>query len=200
MPSNRFLILRAKPFQESDLILDVLAKDGERMTLSAKNALRSQKRFGGGVLEPLNFIECLYTQSQAGHYYIQEAQVLQSFTGLRTRYDRLECAFYFLKLIQKTTFAGLQDNHALFDLLGNSLKALETSDSIEKLKVIFEVKLLHILGYLEIDDRTELILKTAVRYHEKVNLSLEDFAKLKSRMQKQWLEMQILQKEAGETF
>ena len=61
------------------------------------------------------------------------------------------CFFYFLKLIAR--IAQEEDIHSkeLFDLLGNSLKVLQTAQSLRLLKTHFEIKLLAQQGVLEFD-------------------------------------------------
>jgi len=180
MPSGKFLTLRAKVFAESDLILDVLSKQGERLTLSAKNAVKSRRRFAGGVLEPLNFVEIQYTQSKSGsgHFYIQEAKSLYSFSGLRQDYQRLELAFKMLQLIAKVAQEGLGDNPQLFDLLGNSLRTLETSQHPFLLFLHFKVKTLYSLGFLGLDDDTREFVTLPTSEHSKIKLTDEEYRHL----------------------
>ena len=174
MPSGKFIILRAKSFKESDLILEAISKEGERVTLTAKNAVKSRKRFAGGVLEPLNFVEFFFTQAKSGFFYIQEARIIYPFQKLRDSYAKLELAFYFLKLIAKGTHEGLQDNKSLFDLLGNSLKALESTDDLVTLKIHFEVKYLHFLGFLEEDPDFIEFTNKPINAHQAVNLTNDE--------------------------
>lgn len=175
MPSGRFINLRAKTFKESDLIIDALSKEGERFTFNAKNAVKSKRRFSGGVLEPLNFVEFFYTQAQSGFFYIQEAKLIYDFSGLRNNYRRLECAFHFLKLISKGTREGLQDNKQLFDLLGNTLKVLETSENPNLLKLQFELKYLFYLGFLAINKDTEEFISKPVSAYEQIKLTDDEY-------------------------
>ncbi len=175
MPSGRFINLRAKPFHDGDLLVDVLSKEGERLTLTAKNALQSKRRFAGGVLEPINFVEIFYTQARSGYLYIQEAQIIYPFTGLRSNYRNLEVAFHFLNLISKSTYEGLPDNQRLFDLLGNSLRALEETDQPLMLKLQFELKLLYYLGFLALNDDTSEFIAKPVSLHKQIDLTDDEY-------------------------
>lgn len=194
MPSGRFINLRAKVFRESDLLIDVISKEGERLTFSAKNAVKSKRRFSGGVLEPLNFVEFFYTQSKSGFLYIQEAKLIYSFSGLRDDYKKLECAFYFLKLISKATQEGLQDNQQLFDLLGNTLKVLETSENPSLLKLQFELKYLFYLGFLALDKDTEEFVAKPVHANEQIQLTDEEYFYLSQLVMKQLKQVEVLEK------
>ena len=60
---NRFIILKKMKYGESDLILHAISMQGEKLSFIARGALKSKKRFGGGVLEPTHFVSFTYKQS-----------------------------------------------------------------------------------------------------------------------------------------
>lgn len=155
-------------------MIDAIGVDGSRVKLTAKNAIKSRNRFGGGVLEPLNYVELHYTQAKSGYYYIQEANLIYGFSDLRTNYKKLENAFYFSQLIAKATGEGLQDNKQLFDLLGNALKALETADEFQILKLHFHLKYLYYLGILALDDDTKEFIATPVNKYQSIKLTPDE--------------------------
>ena len=86
--------------------------------------------------------------------------------------------FYFLKLISKTTYEGLADNKKLFDLLGNSLRALENSEEPQVLKLQFEIKYLFYLGFLAIDDDTSEFIAKPVNLHKQIKLTNDEYTHL----------------------
>jgi DNA repair protein RecO (recombination protein O) len=182
MPSGRFLNLRAKPFNDADLLLDVLSKEGERRVLTAKNALRSKRRFGGGVLEPLNFVEIYFTQAKSGFLYVQEARVLHGFQDLRKDYKKLERAFYFVQMVSQGTHEGLTDNTRLFDLLGNSLRTLEKTERLDLLQLHFEMKYLFYMGFLALNEETSEFVAHPVQDHHKIHLTSDEYFDLKQRV------------------
>jgi DNA repair protein RecO (recombination protein O) len=192
MPSGRFINLRTKPFKESDLIVDVLSKEGERLTFTAKNAAKSKRRFSGGVLEPLNFVEIQYTQAKSGFYYIQEAKLINSFPGLRTDYKKLESAFHFLKLISKVTHEGLKDGPQLFDLLGNTLKALENSEDPSLLRLQFELKFLYCLGFLALDEDTKEFIALPMSLNGQIHLTHEEAIYLNQFVRLQLKQIEVI--------
>ena len=195
MPSGKFINLRRKVFKESDVIIDSLSKNGEKFSFRAGNALRSQRRFPGGVLEPLNFVELFYSRSRSGFFYLKEARLIYDFYGLRRNYKKLETGLHFLKLIAGGSREGLSDNKSLFDLLGNSLKVLEKieisesdpsnfqflpdssekklkdSYPIRKLKLHFEIKYLYYLGFLSPDSNTGKFIELPVKQFQEIGLT-----------------------------
>lgn len=150
--SDRVIILKKIKHGESNLILHVLDSRGMRLNLIAKGALRSRKRFGGGILEPTHHVQITYHVSEKHNeeslHVLLEASLLHDFSGLRVHFERLELALYFLKLITKVTQLGQTESKALFDLLGNGLKAAEVSTQLDLLRTHFELKLLKQQGVL----------------------------------------------------
>ncbi|MBT4762248.1 MAG: DNA repair protein RecO [Bdellovibrionaceae bacterium] len=165
---TKAIILKVSKYSDSDLILSVLTEDGQKLFLIAKGARNSKKRFGGGVLEPINLIQFVYklkntSQDESTLYFLNEATLLKSFDALRTDYDRLDLVFYFLKMLDKVSFEGNLDSHVLYKLLGNSLLAAEEVKNLRLLKSSFEMKLLYHLGVLPPKLYNEQILSHSIR-------------------------------------
>ncbi len=115
---DKVIVLKQVRFGESDLIVRALNQRGALLSFMAKGALRSKKRFAGGVLEPGNFIGVEYKKSRKIHatlHFLCEAWSLQRFERLRESYDRMEMAIYFLSLVEKTGQEGVEDNPDLFN-------------------------------------------------------------------------------------
>lgn len=174
MPSGKFILLRAKKFRECDLIIDALSNDGEKVTLKAMNALKSKRRFAGGLLEPLNFVELHFTESKVGNLIVQEGKVLYGFPRLREDYNKLEVAFRIIKMIQKGSQEGF-DQQELFDLLGNTLKQLEITESPQLLRLQFELKYLFYLGFLAPNGDTSEFVSKKVSEHQSIKLTDDEF-------------------------
>lgn len=184
MKSERAIVLRRIKYGESDLIVSCLNQEGCRLNLMAKGALRSRRRFAGGVLEPLNYIKIVYQiqaspDSQNPLHWLKEAQLLRGFQGLRQDYDRLEMGIYFLHLVSQVGREGEGDNHSLFDLLGNSLGALETTGSLKYLKLLFELKILHQQGVLDYQAEGAGLVRWSIRDHEQICLDEPNFLRAK---------------------
>lgn len=141
---DRFIILKALKYSEADLILHALSPHGEKLSFIARGALRSKKRFGGGVLEPTHFVSFTYKRaSEEGQLNVlQEASLINDFAGLRKDYDRLELALHFLECVSRVSQEGDQNSEFLFNLLGNALKAAEITEDHLILKMHFYLKFL----------------------------------------------------------
>ncbi len=185
--SDRFIILRALKHSESDLIIHALSPVRGRLNLIAKGALKSKKRFGGGVLQPTHFVEASFKQKsdmQEGQlHFLEEAQLLNGFEALREDYDRLSLAFSFLQLIIKVTQENDPESQPIFDLLGNTLKALETTQKPELLKLLFEGKMLLIQGVIPSDLPHNDLFCLSVRDHEQSCMHESDVSQLRGHIQ-----------------
>ena len=182
---DRIIVLKTIKFKESDLIIRGISGQGKKLNFIAKGAKRSKKRFFGGVLEPTHFIEVVYKDKKTtvdefeALYFLNEAQLKDDFQALRTDYDKLELAFYFIKTIDKINLVGQEDGIALFNLLGNILKIMTGDVDLDVLKTQFELKVLYHQGVLPPDIGLDEFLNESVLAHEKLRkFKNEDFAEL----------------------
>lgn len=148
-----FIILRKIKYAEADLIIHALSSEGEKKSFLARGALKSKKRFGGGILEPTHHVKFTYsTNLKSEMQTLKEAQLIQGFEGLRSDYDKLNFALTSLDCISKISLEGDQDSASLYNLLGHLLRTLENAKSFTVLKVQFFLKLMRQQGVLEVED------------------------------------------------
>lgn len=172
--TEKAIILKKIKHLESNLIIHAINSSGARISLFARGAAKSKKRFGGAVLEPLNYVQIVYRpgshEGEESLGQISEATLINSFPKLRLDYDRLELAIYFLRLVLRLAQPGTVDNESLFNLLGHALKNLETSENLQNLKIQFELKFLALQGVLpNLLDSADL-LRASLADHSHVQL------------------------------
>jgi len=157
--SDKVIVLKTVRYSDDDLIIHGLNSQGAKISFFAKSALKSKKRFGGGVLEPTHYIQAQYRKKSEDSALstLLEAKLLEAFEGLRKDYERLETALYFLSLVDRVSHA--EDSKPLFDLLGNALRAAETCQAPTLLKLHFEYKLLSLQGVLPQIQNSEIFLR-----------------------------------------
>lgn len=163
---DRVILLTKTKYGEADLILKFVSVSGEVYSAIAKSALKSKKRFGGGVLEPTHFISVTLTKrGEEGSErlpVLDEAQVIDDFSGLKKDYDRLDLALQFVKSVSIVAREG--DSHVdIFNLLGHALKTAETSVDLPFLKMQFNLKLLHLQGVLPPESHYSPFLRSSIR-------------------------------------
>jgi DNA repair protein RecO (recombination protein O) len=158
----RALILKRTKYGEADLVVNALTPQGGKVSGLARGALKSKKRFGGGVLEPTHFVEIVLRPSPRadGLATLEEAKLIEGFDGLRSSYDRLDAALGLIEIVDKIAQQGDTGSQHLFDLLGNALRALQTAPSVETVRAQFSLKLLYHQGVLEVETWMNPYLKT----------------------------------------
>lgn len=182
---NKVFILRKTRYGDNDLILNCLTPDGARLSLFARGALRSKKRFGGGVLEPTHYVHVLYDDKGSEKLAtLKEATLIQDFAGLRSDYARIEAGLYFVKLVAEVVKEGEIDSSEVFNLLGNTLKAAETSANLDHLRTHFEVKLLASQGVLPHELEEQTLLALPISSHATATLDEGDWARLRGRVKR----------------
>lgn len=149
----KMITLRKSQWGEANVIIHGLSSLGQKCTFLARGALKSKKRFAGGVLDPLQYIEVLGSQSpgKSNLANLDEAQLIEGFEGLRKDFDRLESAFWAADLINKIVVEDDPHNKEMFDLIGNGLKALAAGAAPEPFRIQFGLKVLQSQGVLEIE-------------------------------------------------
>ena len=185
---ERVFVMRLHKYSDADLIIHCLNSKGARLSLFARSALKSKKRFGGGVFEPTHYVEVVYQKrnketADGGLFTVSEAQLIKDFSKLRSDYPRLQLALHFVHLIDQVMREGDEHSSQIFDLLGNALSCLEESKELEKLKLHFEVKLLSNQGVLPITESEAQLLRLPISQHAKIDLSDASTRQLKASLQ-----------------
>lgn len=163
---DRAILLSKIKYSEADLILKFISVSGDVYSCIARSALKSKKRFGGGVLEPTHFMSI--TLAHRGEsdterlMVLEEAQVIDDFSGLKKDYDRLILGLQFVKVVAIVAREG-DSNIDIFNLLGHALKAAETSSDLSFLKMQFNLKFLHLQGVLPPEPQYSPFLRTSIR-------------------------------------
>lgn len=158
---NRFIILKKIKYGEADLIIQALGVDGSRSSFIAKSALKSKKRFGGGILEPLHFVNLIYNENQDTHQMktLKEATLIEDFKDIRTSYDKLEIALFVINCVAHVSLEGDQHSEFLFNLTGHTLRAIAKSNDLKLLKLLFCLKFLYQQGVISLEPWMAVFLK-----------------------------------------
>ncbi len=175
---ERVICLSKVKYGEADLILKFISTDGSVYSAIAKSALRSRKRFGGGILEPTHHLAVTVkrrsselTSGNERLPVLEEATLLDDFAKIKTDYDRLDMALQFVRTVGLAAREG-DSNKEIFNLLGHSLRAVETTRELGFLRLQFQLKFLHLQGVLPPDERTQSIVRVPIRDHERLEAEI----------------------------
>lgn len=179
--TGTFILLKKVRYGESDLIVTGISSNGEKKSFLARSALKSRRRFGGGVLEPLHHVKLTYSDKSDKQLLsvLEEAQLLNDFSALKRDYDLLQFALFTLECASKVSQEGDNLSDSLYNLLGHCLKnlsneALNYELHVPILKTQFFLKLLADQGVLEQESWMRPFLVTPMSEYAKLELySLE---------------------------
>lgn len=162
--TEKFLILKKTRYAEADLIIHALSSIGMKKSFLAKGALKSKKRFGGGVLEPTHYVQFTYKESRSdsGLNYLNEASLIDDFKNIRTDFDKIDFALHMMSCAYHVSQEGDSDSQFLFNLVGHALRFLNSceNDHIKVFKLHFYLRFLYQQGVISIDPWMVVFLKT----------------------------------------
>ncbi|MBC7420523.1 MAG: DNA repair protein RecO [Bdellovibrio sp.] len=161
---DRFIILRKIKYGEADLIIHALGSNGAKFSFMARSALKSKKRFGGGILEPIHYVTLTYRESsEPGKMKtLNEAILIDDFKEIRSDYTKLELALFVVNCVSHVSQEGDANSDFLFNLTGHSLRAVSTTLNPDLLKLHFCLKFLHQQGVISMEPWMVPFLKTNI--------------------------------------
>ncbi len=163
---ERFIILKKIKYSEADLVIHGSSQRGTKMAFMARGALKSKRRFGGGILELINFVEFDYkvAKTELSLNTLNEATLIRDFATLKKDYDKIEFALEVLDLVAKVIQEGDEQSQKLFQIVGHLFHHLDQQDSSSQawrnLRMQFYLKFLMQQGVLDLADWMSPYLKT----------------------------------------
>jgi DNA repair protein RecO (recombination protein O) len=140
------IVLRARPYGESDKIVSFLTEDFGKLTGIAKGALRSRRRFVNS-LEPFSLVHLHFQErAHSNLAFIAGADLLFGLRRLSSSLERISHASYLVEITDGLV-SEREENSAVFQHLRNGLRYLEESGSSLRFLTYYELKLLHLAGY-----------------------------------------------------
>jgi DNA repair protein RecO (recombination protein O) len=143
--TTKALVLREAKYKEADKILTVLTEDEGKLTVSAKGVMRRGSKIAAAC-QLLTFSEMTLFENR-GKWYVNEAEPIEQFLGLRDDIARLSLGAYFAELMEAVSDED-SPNPAILRLGLNSLYVL-SSGLFEQthIKAVFELRLMCLSGY-----------------------------------------------------
>lgn len=144
--STPAILLHRLDYGDFDLILTFLSLERGKISLIAKSAKKSTKRFAG-ILELFSLIEIVGNTSRGrGLPVLQEAILQSPFSTIRDDIKKTAYASYWCELINK----WMEENRKqvqLYYLLQHALSRLDSGDLVAaELSILFQMRLLDLSG------------------------------------------------------
>ncbi len=145
--SSPAILLKRIDFGDYDLIVSFFSLNRGRISVIAKNAKKSRKRFSG-LLEPFTKLDIVCRKSRRnGMPVLQEASMNSSFAGIRGALIETAYASYWAELIHGW-LEEFKSQPEIYALLDYSLSALDQREvSPHAMSIIFQMRFLCMAGF-----------------------------------------------------
>lgn len=173
--NTQAILMRRINYGDNDLIVTLFTPDVGKLTVIAKYAQKSKKRFPG-ILELFSLLKVVYSQSQRSNMaMLTEAVRDDAFVDIRTDITRTAYASYWVELINIWLPEGKEQPN-LYRLLKQVLFALNQNHiSAQILTIYFQMKFLDLAGLRPNLDACCLCqVQTEGLNQRKVSISLGD--------------------------
>lgn len=144
--STEAFLLRSIPYGEADVIAVLFTRRFGRLSLIARSAKKSRKRFGG-TLDYFRLLDIdLKPGKRTGMGHLLNAEIICRFETLENDLAAYWAGGHILELAS----LGTQENNAdetFFNLINAGIEALERGATPESLIRVFQAKALSALGY-----------------------------------------------------
>jgi len=141
----RGLVIRTTDVKEADRIITIFTEEMGAVSAVARGARSHKSRKMSSTMQFCygNFV--LYKQGE--YFHVKEAELIESFYGLRNSLDGLALASYIAEVLNEVAVAEAERD--LLRLSLNSLYAIsEGKYSLEKVKAAFEIRAASIIGFM----------------------------------------------------
>ncbi|MEX0785989.1 MAG: DNA repair protein RecO [Dehalococcoidia bacterium] len=138
------IVLRQRKLGDTDKIITLYTAEFGKLDAVAKGVRRLKSRLAGHV-EPLNHGAYMLARGR-NLDIITGAQTTETFQAVREDLGRLSHALYAAELLDRAT-EERAENFALYRLLLDALRRLESQDDLDLALRYFEITLLGHLGY-----------------------------------------------------
>jgi DNA repair protein RecO (recombination protein O) len=140
------VVLRYSPYGEADLIVSLFSPELGVFKGFARSARNSRKRFAA-AFEPFSQALFRCRQGRGELLGLLDADLLQARQGLRNDLKTLSCASYAVELVELLLAEG-ESQPEVFALLTACLDYLEQGGDVAIARLLFELRLIALLGYL----------------------------------------------------
>jgi len=140
------VVLRSRPFGESDRIVSFFTESQGKVTGIAKGAKRSRKRFVN-TLEPFSLVNLRFQdRPHTSLAFVHACDLVRPFKDLSASLEKIAHASYLVEIMDGLT-SEREENRALFEHLREGLVMLEEKGASLSYLTFFELKLLKLAGY-----------------------------------------------------
>ena len=160
------IVLKSFDFRETSRIATFLTKDFGKVKGVLKGIRKDPRKFGSSI-DKFSVNDIIYYQYRNSDIHlISHCDMKEYFSGLRQDLKRMTAASYASELVDAVMPAEEQ-NIAIYDLMQDFLKSLQTTPDVSKLVHTFQIKILLLSGFrphLESCVRCSNVVANAARF------------------------------------
>jgi DNA repair protein RecO (recombination protein O) len=146
------LVLRTRPYGESDRIVTLITEQHGKVTGIAKGAKNSRRRFAG-TLEPFVQIRAVFRQRTTSDLvFLLRCELIGTLRAFTRDLDRFAAGSYVLELTDRMVF-GRESGREVYGLALDALMLLDAGAPADPVLRAFELHLLAASGYAPALDR-----------------------------------------------
>ena len=139
------IVLKEMRYKDTSKILSIFTKRYGKIAVMARGAYRPKSQIIVNT-QPFSYNEYQLYKGK-NFYYLNQADIIDSFYDIREKIERVVYGQYMLELIEKSMEDG-QENPKIFMLLLKGLNILSTMDKdFLKFIIAYEIKFISFLGY-----------------------------------------------------
>ncbi len=140
------IVLRSIKLSETDKLVTFMSEQFGKVKCVARGARKIKSRFAGS-LEPMTHVYLIYFGKENQQLFsLNNADIIESFHQLREDFQKLYTGVYLNELVDAMT-VEMQEDKQIFQLLLDSLNALQNQSGFETLCRMFEIRLLSVSGH-----------------------------------------------------
>ncbi len=139
------IVLKEMRFRETSKIVTILTKNHGKIQGMARGAYKPKSQLTVHT-QPFSYNNYIFFKGR-NFYYINQADIIDSFYAIRENVNRVVYGYYLLELADKSILEG-DESYKLFLLLRKGLKILSKLDKhFLKFILAYELKFISFLGY-----------------------------------------------------
>ena len=145
--STPAILLRRVEYGDFDLICTFFSLHHGKVSLMAKSAKKSTKRFGG-ILEPFSLVQIVYRSGrEKGIPLLQEASAMNPYSNIRTDIRKTAYAGYMTELINEWMEEKISQT-SLFHLFQYVLEAIDEGVlPLDAVSILFQMRFVAMSGF-----------------------------------------------------
>ena len=140
------IVLKTQNFRQTSLLVNFYSRDFGKLSGLLKGVRQNPEKFNSSV-DTFSFNEIIFYQStKSSLHLVSQCDLKKDFRAIKNNLDKMKKAFSLLELVNLLTVAE-DKNVQIFELMLSCLEEINNNFDIDKILIIFKIKLLDYCGF-----------------------------------------------------